>query len=89
MRISCPLCGERPLEEFVYRGDATVSRPEQEAPVEAWVDYVYVRSNPKGLHKEHWRHAAGCGSWLAVERNTQTHDILQVVESRPTEDGQP
>ena len=27
MRINCPLCGDRPLEEFVYRGDATVTRP--------------------------------------------------------------
>ena len=24
MRIKCPYCGERALEEFTYRGDATV-----------------------------------------------------------------
>ncbi len=27
MRIKCPYCGERALEEFTYRGDATVTRP--------------------------------------------------------------
>ncbi len=28
MRITCPYCGERALEEFTYRGDATVTRPD-------------------------------------------------------------
>ena len=27
MRINCPYCGERALDEFTYRGDANVSRP--------------------------------------------------------------
>src|SRR5665648_1182144 len=27
MRIKCPYCGERALEEFTYSGDATVTRP--------------------------------------------------------------
>ena len=86
MRISCPLCGERPLDEFVYRGDATVTRPNEAAPMEQWVEYVYLRDNPKGIHREHWRHTQGCGSWLIVERNTVTHEITQVSETRPTED---
>ncbi len=29
MRIKCPYCGERALEEFTYRGDATVTRPDE------------------------------------------------------------
>ena len=32
MRIKCPYCGERALEEFTYRGDATVKRPESLEP---------------------------------------------------------
>ena len=48
MRINCPYCGERGLEEFTYRGDATVKRPESLEPsaADAWVDYVYLRDNP-------------------------------------------
>ena len=76
MRIKC----ERALEEFTYRGDATVKRPESLEPsaIEAWVDYVYLRDNPAGLHKEHWHHSAGCHSWLVVTRDTVTHEIVGV-----------
>ena len=57
---SCPYCGERALEEFTYRGDATVTRPTSLEPSaeQAWVDYVYLRDNPAGLHREHWHHSA-------------------------------
>jgi sarcosine oxidase subunit delta len=40
------------------------------------VDYLYIRANPKGLHRERWVHAAGCGQWLVVERDTVSHEIL-------------
>ncbi|MCZ4283059.1 sarcosine oxidase subunit delta [Kiloniella laminariae] len=86
MRIPCPLCGERPLEEFTYRGDAKVKRPDHDAPIEDWVGYVYVRDNPKGDHQEHWRHSGGCGSWLTVNRNTVSHIINSVEEARQTEE---
>ena len=68
MRIKCPYCGERALEEFTYRGDAA----------EAWTEYVYLRDNPAGPHKEHWHHSAGCHSWLVVTRDTRTHEIVAV-----------
>lgn len=84
MRITCPLCGDRPLEEFVYRGDATQPRPAPDAPMADWVAYVYLRNNPKGRHREHWRHAGGCGAWLVVERDTQTHEIFRVDLARPS-----
>lgn len=82
MRITCPLCGVRPLEEFVYRGDATKSRPDADALMEDWVGYVYLRNNPKGLHQEHWRHAYGCGAWLVVQRDTVSHQIDRVELAR-------
>jgi sarcosine oxidase subunit delta len=80
MRIKGPYCGERALEEFTYRGDATVTRPKSldQAAADAWVDYVYLRDNPSGLHKEYWHHSAGCHSWLAVTRNLSTHEIVSV-----------
>ena len=89
MRIKCPICGERPLEEYVYRGDAKVKRPESfdADPAEAWHDYVYIRDNPKGRHREHWRHAGGCGAWLVVDRDTYTHEIFSVRLARTTKRG--
>ena len=80
MRITCPYCGERALEEFTYRGDATVRRPKSLDPSteQDWVDYVYFRDNPAGLHKEHWHHSGGCHAWLEVTRNITTHEIVSV-----------
>ena len=80
MRITCPYCGTRGLEEFTYRGDATVKRPLSidKSDTEAWVDYDYLRDNPAGLHKELWQHNAGCHAWLEVTRDTTTHEIVDV-----------
>lgn len=80
MRINCPHCGARGLEEFLYHGDATMVRPDDggAAPTSAWSDYVYFRENPDGWHKELWYHAAGCHSWLVVTRNLRSHEISGV-----------
>lgn len=80
MRIPCPWCGERDASEFSYGGDATLRRPDDAAPLEAWVDYVYFRDNPRGLHREYWQHVQGCRAWVEVERDTLTH---AVTGSRP------
>lgn len=80
MRIKCPYCGERGLAEFTYRGDATVVRPQSldSSYLRAWVDYVYLRDNPCGPHREYWYHNAGCHTWLTVTRDVRTHDILSI-----------
>jgi sarcosine oxidase subunit delta len=80
MRITCPHCGERGLEEFLYHGDATVQRPTDggAAPTKEWTDYVYIRDNRNGAHEELWYHSAGCHAWLRVTRDLRTHEILQV-----------
>jgi sarcosine oxidase subunit delta len=84
MRISCPYCGERGLEEYSYLGDATVERPPGEIsePGDGWIDYVYFRDNPAGLHKELWYHAAGCHAWLVVTRDLRNHAIAAVELAR-------
>jgi sarcosine oxidase subunit delta len=78
MRIECPYCGPRGSEEFVYMGDAGVRRPPEDAPAEAFHDYVYLRDNPAGRHAEYWLHAHGCRSVVVVSRDTRTHAVFSV-----------
>jgi methylglutamate dehydrogenase subunit B len=72
MHIPCPHCGTRDAQEFIYRGDAAPSRPEDPA---AMADYVYLRDNPAGAIDEYWYHAHGCRNWLVVRRDTRTHAV--------------
>jgi methylglutamate dehydrogenase subunit B len=73
--IPCPWCGARAQVEFTYGGDATVERPGPDAPIAAWVEFVYLRDNPAGWHDELWQHSAGCRQWFRVRRDTLTHEI--------------
>jgi len=81
-RINCPWCGLRDEAEFQYQGDATVVRPEMDAPDEAFFRYVYIRDNPKGWHTEWWHHIGGCRQWVKVVRNTLTHEIAACYEPK-------
>ncbi|MFY9212635.1 MAG: sarcosine oxidase subunit delta [Aestuariivita sp.] len=77
MRITCPICGERDSREFSCQGaDVALRRPDPDAGVEAWDDYVHLRDNPAGETRELWHHGAGCSSWIVVTRNTITHAVL-------------
>src|SRR5262245_63043764 len=89
MQIDCCYCGRRGHEEFAYLGDAAVARPggDPNEPLDdslrqRWVDYVYLRDNPAGLHRELWQHVGGCRAWLLVTRDTATHAILRVEPAR-------
>ena len=84
MLITCPHCGARPVEEFTFNGDASLTRPTSNDPssMDQWHDYVYLRDNPKGLFDEYVHHSGGCRAWLVVTRNTETHDINAIVTAR-------
>jgi sarcosine oxidase subunit delta len=83
MLIDCPFCGARPSEEFTVLGDAAPVRPsDPDGDAEAWYDYVYLRDNPRGPHREYWHHVGGCRLWLVVTRDTATHAILSVETAR-------
>jgi heterotetrameric sarcosine oxidase delta subunit len=75
--IDCPHCGPRAQIEFTYGGDATVARPADPDAMDKreWLDFVYLRDNPRGPHVEWWHHSAGCRRWLKVRRDTLTHEI--------------
>ena len=80
LRIPCPHCGLRDQPEFTYGGDATSKRPDTAGAVDddAWVDYLFLRVNPDGLHREYWHHTYGCRQWLRVTRNTGDNIITEV-----------
>jgi len=74
--IKCPWCGERPETEFVCTGEAKAPRPEDPHALsdEAWVDYLCVKDNRRGIIEEAWWHAKGCGLWFNLLRHTVTHE---------------
>ena len=81
--IDCPVCGLRNETEFTYGADASVHRPAMdELDIQPWLDYVFIRENPRGWHKEYWHHVQGCRQWLVVERNTLTHEVRRCQLAR-------
>jgi sarcosine oxidase subunit delta len=86
--VPCPHCGPRPEVEFIYGGEAHIARPADPSIVseEVWADFLYMRTNPKGLHAERWRHLHGCGRFFNAIRHT-LHDrflaVYKVGEPRP------
>lgn len=90
--IPCPFCGERDETEFRCGGEAHIARPKQPQALsdQEWADYLFMRSNPKGVHFERWRHVHGCGRWFNVARDTVSDRILEVYAMgapRPQIDG--
>jgi sarcosine oxidase subunit delta len=95
--IPCPYCGPRPEIEFRCCGEAHIARPlvPAQATDEAFEQYLYRRSNTKGLHRERWRHVHGCARFFNVARNTvsdrieASYPIGQAPPPRADEDSSP
>ena len=89
LQISCPWCGPREEAEFACGGEAHIERPADPATLsdDEWADYLFMRKNPKGRHRDRWLHAAGCRRWFNVERDTVTHEIIATYEMRETPPG--
>ena len=86
--IPCPYCGPRPENEFRYGGEAHIARPAKPAELDdaAWADFLYLRTNPKGMHAERWRHMHGCARFFNCLRDTVSDKIVatyKVGEARP------
>jgi sarcosine oxidase subunit delta len=80
--IRCPYCCEhRTEEELTYGGEDNITRAQEPESVsdEQWTEYLFMRSNPKGLLSEQWCCAFGCGQWFKVRRDSLTHEIHDVV----------
>ena len=90
--IRCPYCEmDRPELEFRYGGEAHVARPADPGLVDdrQWAEYLYFRTNPRGLHAERWRHTHGCGRFFNCLRDTASDKIVATYnagEKRPALD---
>ena len=78
--IECPWCGVRDETEFSCAGEAHIVRPLETEKLsdEEWADFLFMRSNTKGVHRERWCHASGCRKWFNACRDTVTHEIVAV-----------
>ncbi|MCL4140664.1 UNVERIFIED_CONTAM: hypothetical protein GTU68_026600 [Idotea baltica] len=82
--VYCPYCDvERAETEFSCRGEAHIARPADPTQTsdEDWVDYLYMRSNTKGLYAERWRHIHGCGRFFNAVRDTVSDRFLKVYKA--------
>ncbi|MDH5556069.1 MAG: sarcosine oxidase subunit delta [Alphaproteobacteria bacterium] len=78
--IDCPYCGTRQQTEFHCHGEAHIARPKDPDAVSdaEWADYMFNRSNTKGVFYERWVHNHGCRRWFNVARDTVSDRILAV-----------
>jgi sarcosine oxidase subunit delta len=81
--IDCPYCGQRPEIEFSYGGQAHLTRAAKPALLDdqAWTDFLYMRTNTKGVYAERWRHARGCGRFFNALRDTTTDQFIAIYRS--------
>lgn len=71
--IKCPYCQEERAEiEFTHAGEAHIERPGDPENVsdKEWESFLFLRSNPAGIHFERWYHVHGCGRYFNAVRDT-------------------
>ena len=78
LQIKCPWCGVRDEVEFRFGGESHLVRPGAEVSDSEWADYLFNRTNPKGVHYERWCHHHGCGQWFNVARHTVSHNLVAI-----------
>ncbi len=80
LQIDCPWCGPRAEIEFSCGGEADIVRPADPFALsdKQWGDYLFMRHNTRGPHREQWCHTQGCRRWFIVERDTVTYRINKI-----------
>ena len=91
LQIKCPFCGVRAEVEFNCGGEGGIARPLQTDGLSdaQWGDYLFMRKNPKGLHREQWLHSAGCRRWFNAERNTVSYQFSKFYKPGENPDAAP
>ncbi len=75
--LSCPNCGLRDVNEYVYAGEVT-TRPAGSPGPRELNEYLYLRRNVAGRQREWWHHRFGCDLWFVAERDTTTNEVISV-----------
>jgi sarcosine oxidase, subunit delta len=85
--ITCPWCGPRAETEFTCGGEADIARPTHPENLSdaEWADYLFMRQNIRGRHREQWHHSFGCRRWFVVERDTVTYDLRPADNAPPSD----
>ena len=76
MRIPCPWCGPRSIEEWVH-GEIPVVPDSLADPDARDVDRGYMHTNEHGRVREAWFHLFGCRRWVTLWRDTRTDDWIE------------
>jgi sarcosine oxidase, subunit delta len=82
--IHCPYCDKTlPEPEFTYAGEAHIARPADPSAMsdDEWQEFLFIRSNVRGLHYERWRHFHGCGRFFNAVRDTVTDRFLTTYKA--------
>jgi sarcosine oxidase subunit delta len=77
--IRCPYCEEeRPELEFRHAGEAHIARASNIGDIsdDDFEKFFFIRSNPKGLVFERWRHIHGCARFFNAARDTVSDKFL-------------
>jgi sarcosine oxidase subunit delta len=82
--IRCPYCEEeRPELEFRNAGEAHIARSGDIAAIsdEDFEKFFFIRSNPKGIIYERWRHIHGCARFFNAVRDTVTDKFVMTYKA--------
>lgn len=86
LTLECPCCGIQADEtELAPGGEAHLKRHGPGSSDADFHDYLFSRANPRGVHFERWRHAAGCGKWFLAARDTQTLEVFGTYHAQTLE----
>ncbi|WP_420612578.1 sarcosine oxidase subunit delta [Candidatus Spongiisocius sp.] len=69
LRLACPHCGPRPVEEWVY-GEVPDPPDYLTGADERDVDRGFMMGNTEGVKVERWFHSGGCRRWQTITRDT-------------------
>jgi sarcosine oxidase subunit delta len=85
LTLRCPCCGVAADEtELAPGGQAHLTRFGPGSSDDDFETYLFLRTNPKGVHFERWRHAYGCGKWFHAARCTVTLEVFGTYSAQTT-----
>lgn len=75
LQITCPHCGQRPVEEFTF-GEIPAPPVTITEPAARNIDLAFMHNNVEGVQAERWFHLYGCRRWFNVQRDTRTDEVV-------------